>query len=221
LKSSNADRRSFLAAIGALTGAALLPKRSEAASPRADTAAAPWDLSWLEKMTGRHKQLFDFGKTDLTQGNSLVVVRNFLNAHKEVFGLEYPDVNTIVGIAYDAYPINASDHLWQKYPIGQVWKIKDPKTNDWARRNVFAADDQTGARGAFSVSALVARGTVFWQCNNAFGRVVSDLAKAAGQREDRSRTELLEGMMPAVHLVPAHTMLVGLAQEHGFTYESL
>ena len=39
--------------------------------------------------------------------------------------------------------------------------------------------------------------------------------------EDIVRADLLAGMMPGVHLVPAHTMLVGLAQEHGFTYEAM
>ena len=183
--------------------------------------SSPWDLTWLDSLKGRHKQVFDFGRVNLPDGNSLVVVRNYLNAHKEVFGLDHPDVNTIVGITYEAYPMNASDSLWQKYPIGDIWKLKDPRTNAWATRNIFADPDQTGPRGPFSVPALVARGTVFWQCNNAFGRVVNDLARASGKPSDLVRVELLEGMMPGVHLVPAHTMLVGLAQEHGFTYQSV
>lgn len=99
-------------------------------------------LSWLDAYTGSHKQLFDFGHANISEESHLVVVRNYLNAHKEVFDLEHPRVNTIVGIAARAYPLNASDALWEKYSIG-------------------------------------------------------------------------------VHLVPAHTMLVGLAQEHGFTYEAM
>ena len=35
------------------------------------------------------------------------------------------------------------------------------------------------------------------------------------------RREFLTGLNPGVKLVPAHTLLVGLAQERGFTYEKV
>lgn len=218
------DRRSFLTSLGAISGLSILgrAKNLEAMPSRVASAASPWDLSWLDAFKGKHRQVFDFGDADITEDSHLVVVRNYLNAHKEVFGLDFPDVNTVVGIAYHAYPINASDSLWETYPIGEVWKIKDPKTGTWAKRNIHNDPSLTSAtKGAFNISGLVARGTAFWQCNNAFGRVVADLAKASGKTPDVTRAELLAGMMPGVHLVPAHTMLVGLAQEHGFTYQSM
>jgi hypothetical protein len=195
--------------------------RLQAMPSRIASASSPWDLSWLDALKGKHRQLFDFGDVDISEESHLKVVRNWLNAHKDVFGLESPDVNTIVGIAGDAYPLNASDSLWENYPIGEQWKIKDPRTNTWARRNVYNDPGPTSAKGSYDISTLVSRGTVFWQCNNAFGGVVSQLAKATGKATDAVRAELLAGMMPGVHLVPAHTMLVGLAQEHGFTYEAI
>jgi len=182
---------------------------------------SPWDLSWLDTYKGKHRQLFDFGHANISDESHLGVIRNYLNAHKEVFGLEFPNVNTLVGIAYRAYPLNASDALWERYPIGETWKIKDPRTSAWAKRNIYTDPDQSDAKGPYSIGALVARGTGFWQCNNAFGYVVEILAKASARAPDAVRAELLAGMMPGVHLVPAHTMLVGLAQEHRFTYESM
>ena len=217
------DRRSFLTSLGAISGLSIVGKAKtlEAMPSRIASASSPWDLSWLESFKGKHKQLFAFGKADISEESHLVVVRNYLNAHRDVYSLASPDINTIVGISYEAYPFNASDSLWESYPIGEIWKIKDPKTGTWAKRNVYNGDDQKNGGGSFSISGLVARGTAFWQCNNAFGRVVSDLAKGAGKSNETARAELLAGMMPGVHLVPAHTMLVGLAQEHGFTYESM
>jgi len=63
-----------------------------------------------------------------------------LKAAEEVFGLQHPDVNTVVGIATSAFPINANDALWAKYELGKHWEVKDPATGEWAARNVFAAD---------------------------------------------------------------------------------
>lgn len=217
------NRRSFITKLGVLSGLAVFSKseKLEAMPRHLVAASSSWDLSWLDAYKGKHKQLFDFGGVNISADNPLVVVRNWLNAHQEVFGLAHPQVNTVVGIAYDAYPLNASDSLWQSYPIGEAWKIKDPETNTWAKRNVFNDPGHQNAKGPYDISSLVARGTGFWQCNNAFGRVVNTMAKATGKAAEVARAELLGGMMPGVHLVPAHTMLVGLAQEHGFTYEAM
>ncbi len=217
------NRRSFLSSLGAISGLAFLSKADKLAAMPSHIASASssWDLSWLDAFKGKHRQLFDFGDADISEESHLRVVRNWLNAHKEVFGLESPEVNTIVGIAGHAYPLNASDSLWENYPIGEQWKIKDPRTNTWAKRNVYNDPDQKNTTGSYSISALVGRGTVFWQCNNAFGGVVNQLAAATGKPAAAVRADLLAGMMPGVHLVPAHTMLVGLAQEHGFAYEAM
>lgn len=217
------DRRSFLGSLGAISGLALFSKadKLEAMPSRIVSSSSQWDLSWLNGFKGKHKQLFDFGDADISEESHLVVVRNWLNAHKEVFGLESPEVNTIVGIAGHAYPLNASDSVWENYPIGERWKIKDPRTNAWAKRNVYNEPDPKTPKGSFDISTIRSRGTVFWQCNNAFGGVVSELARATGKPVTTVRADLLAGMMPGVRLVPAHTMLVGLSQEHGFSYEAM
>lgn len=192
-------------------------------------AAAPWDLSWMEQLKGKHKQVFDLGgreaggdDVDVVGGDTpLRGIRNWLNAHKEVYGLEYPNLNAVIGIASDAFPINANDALWLKYSLGEKWKVKDSTTGTWAVRNVFA--DQTGpiTDKSVSVQAMVKRGVVFWQCNNALNGVVSMLAKAMKLEVPVVREELVAGLMPGVHIVPAHTMAIGLVQERGCTYESL
>lgn len=192
-------------------------------------AAAQWDLSWMDQLKGKHKQVFDLGKravggddVDVVGGDTpLIGVRNWFNAHKEVYGLEYPSLNAVVGIASEAFPLNATDALWVKYPIGEKWKIKDSTTGTWAVRNVFADPAAPITDRAVSVQAMVKRGVVFWQCNNALNGVVAKLAKAMKMEVPAVREELVAGLMPGVHIVPAHTMTIGLVQERGCTYEAL
>ena len=83
-----------------------------------------------------------------------------------------------------------------------------------AVRNIFLGD--SGGDG--SVTALQARGTVFWQCNVALGAIAQELAQASQIPVADVRRELVAGLNPGVHLVPAHVMALGIAQEHGFTY---
>jgi hypothetical protein len=182
------------------------------------TDSAEWDLSWLDQLTGQHKQVFDFGKV---QG-ILHVVGNYLKAAEEVFGLKHPDVNTVVGIATSAFPINANDALWAKYELGKHWEVKDPATGEWAVRNVFAADPPPeGWPSESQVPWLRQRGTIFWQCNNALNGVSEWFAEMSNQEVPVVRSELIAGFLPGVKLVPAHTLLIGLTQERGCTYEKL
>ena len=215
------SRRSFLGVLSAVGGAAVLRPVDAHASAgharRSLPASGEWDLSWLDQLQGKHKQVFDLG------GPELLVVANYLRAFREVFQLEHPQVNAVVGIAYKAFPINANDALWAKYELGARWKIDDPLTGKPSTRNVFAelpADTPNVMREA-SVRALQARGTIFWQCNNALNAIVQELSRATKQQFDAVRAELIAGLLPGVKLIPAHTMLIGLAQEHGCTYEKV
>jgi hypothetical protein len=218
----SSDRRSFVASVAsfvglAAAGGALDPSPVAATEP-AVTPSGPWDLSWLDELRGKHKQVFSIGQ--LKGHQPMHVVVNWLDAHQEVFGLSHPNVNAVVGIA-TSFPINASDALWAKYELGRLWELDDPNTGTWARRNVYL-DAMPAAPGkVVGVKPLQARGAIFWQCNNALNVVTRRLAREFGGTAEAIRTELLAGLNPGVKLVPAHTMLLGLAQERGCTYEQI
>jgi hypothetical protein len=214
--SSVQGRRSFMSVAASLLGLAALDASAEQAS--AQTPARPagqWDLTWLDQFKGKHKQVFDYGSWDLAADpRPFRYVRNYLNPHHDVLGLDFPDINTAVGISRDVFPVNASDALWRKYRLGERWKIIDPSTKQPAERNIFF-DEQAGD---ISVKALQARGTVFWQCNIALGGIVQELAQAMQLPVQEVRAEVIAGLNPGVRLVPSHVMALGLAQERGFTY---
>ena len=207
------QRRWFLTALASLSGVALT--RPAFALPVSDT----WDLTWLDHLKGRHKQVFAVGV--LRDHLPLLVVVNYLDAHREVYGLAYPDINTVVGIARQGFPINMQDALWAKYELGRRWELKDPATGDWARRNIYFDAMPAPPGKVVGVKTLQARGSVFWQCNNALNAIVRELAADTGQAPEPVRAELIAGLNPGVRLVPAHTMVLGLAQERGCTYEQL
>ena len=203
-----------MSALASLAGAAALP-----ASGRdvvAQTPAAPtsdWDLRWLDTLRGKHKQLYDLGSFDLgADQRPLRYTRNFLDTFRDVYQLESPNINTLVGVSGPAFPINASDRLWEKYQLGERSKIVDPATMKPAIRNIlFDGSD-------VSVKAMQARGTIFWQCNVALGVVAQQLATAKRLPVGEVRADLVAGLNPGVRLVPSHVMALALAQERGFTY---
>jgi hypothetical protein len=203
------SRRTFMSVFTSLAGVAAV--QGEAVAAQAPTA--PTDLAWLDGFRGRHKQAYDYGGFDLTDPlPPLRFPRNFLNSVRDVSRLEFPDVNTAVGISAPAFPMNASDKVWQEYGLGERFKIIDPTTKKPAVRNVFLDG------GEFSVRALQARGTVFWQCQYALDFVAQQLAQGTGRPLAEVRANLIAGLNPGVRLVPSHMMALGAAQERGFTY---
>ena len=200
-------RRGFLTSLTALAGmAALRPRESLHAQ-----AAQGWDMSWLDGLTGKHKQVFDL--MDFESG--LRVVMNWLDAWEKVYGLKHPEINAVVGIARAAFPINASDELYRKFPIGEMWKVNDPDTGKPAQRNIFLDG------GNDRVRPLQARGMKIWMCNNALMNIAGRFGDAVKRPQPEVYAELRAGLLPGVILVPAHTMLLGMCQERGCTYERL
>ncbi len=215
------DRRTFLATVGAAgaLGSLVGATAAEAASPPVHPSNSPaaWDMSWLDRLTGKHKQVFDVGSL----GIPLVVVANYLNAFEEVYRLRHPDVNTVIGIGGHAFPINANDATWAAWKLGERHQVKDPDTGTWAVRNIYYDNPPKGTPPAATVKALQARGTIFWMCNNALNFIAGTYAAESKRPVEDVRKELILGFNPGVILVPAHTMLIGLCQEHGCSYEAL
>jgi hypothetical protein len=213
-----APRRSFLAALVAIAGATVVGSAfsSRRLAP-AEVPRKPWDLTWLDELKGKHRQVFEVGKLEDVPG-PLHVVANYLDAWSDAYELEYPDVNTILSIAGSGFPINAGDAIWAKYKLSEKWRLTDSAGKEGAMRNVFLTAPANDAKRT-SVKALQSRGTIFCQCNFALKAIARELALASHEKVDKVYDELVAGLNPGVRLVPANTMLVGLAQEHGCAYE--
>ena len=201
------QRRTFLSTLSAFAGIAALRPRTALEAQ----AAQNWDMTWLDALTGKHRQVFDLSDMDV----GLIVVKNWLDAWQDLYGIKHPEVNAVVGIGGHAFPINATDALYAKYPIGELWKVNDPATGKPALRNQFV--EGSGAK----VRPLQARGAIFWQCNNALHGVAGRIGQAVNRPAAEIYPELRAGLLPGVILVPAHTMLIGICQERGCTYEAL
>jgi len=206
------SRRRFVAAITSVAGFGFAGQPS---GPR----TRGWDMSWLDRFKGQHKQLFDAGTFDLSIDTPLRVPMNYLDGLRDAYRVEPPAVDVAIGVSRLAFLVNASDALWQKYRLGERWNVNDPATGKPATRNVFLG--QAAGADPDTVRGLQARGALFWQCNFALGAVAFTLARASGTPIDDVRAELAAGLNPGVVLVATHAMAVGIVQQRGFTYMKL
>jgi len=207
------SRRSFMSLLTSVAGVTVMAADNTLAAQPPAASAQNWDLRWIEELKGAHKQVFDFADANpAAEPPPLRLPRNYLDAFRDVYHVEFPEVRTVVGISGHAFPVNASDRLWEKYALGERSKIIDPVTNKPAVRNIFMDD------GTLGVKALQARGTIFWQCNIALNAVAAQLAQARQLPVADVRADLLAGLNSGVRLVPSHVMAMGLVQERGVTY---
>ena len=207
------SRRSFISLLTSLAGVTTIQAASPQAAQGQAGSAENWDLRWIDELKAPHKQVFDMADADpAAEPPPLRLPRNYLDAFREVYKLEFPEVRTVVGIAGRAFAVNASDRLWEKYALGERAKIIDPITKKPAVRNIFMDDSTLG------VKALQARGTIFWQCNIALTAIARQLAQARQVSATDVRADLLAGLNSGVRLVPSHVMAIGLVQERGVTY---
>ena len=208
------SRRSFISVLTSLAGATAIQASSDVVSAQVPAGSAQnWDLKWIDDLKAQHKQVFDMADADpAAEPPPLRLPRNYLDAFRDVYKLEFPEVRTVVGISGHAFPVNASDRLWEKYALGERSKIIDPLTKKPAVRNIFMDDNTLG------VAALKARGTIFWQCNIALTAIAAQLARARQESAADVRADLLAGLNSGVRLVPSHVMAMGLVQEKGVTY---
>lgn len=213
-------RRTFLATLAAAAGATVLgPLFAAKRLDAAERPSEPWDLSWLDQLQGKHRQVFEVGKLEDVPG-PLHIVANYLDVWRDVYHLAFPQVNTVVSIAGSGFPINANDAIWAKYKLADKWRIGDGAGKEGATHNVFLHAPASDAMRA-SMTGLQSRGTIFCQCNKALEAIAREFALASHEKFDKVYEELVSGLNPGVRLVPANTMLVGLAQEHGCAYESV
>jgi hypothetical protein len=217
MTNSRQSRRSFMSVLTSLAGVTAIQAAGTQAAAQAPAASAQnWDLRWIDDLKGQHKEVFDMADSDpAAEPSPLRLPRNYLDGFRDVYKLEFPEVRTIVGISGHAFPVNASDRLWEKYALGERSKIIDPATKKPAVRNIFMDDSTLG------VKALQARGTIFWQCNIALNGIAQQLAQARQLPVAEVRADLLAGLNPGVRLVPTHVMALGLVQERGVTYVKL
>jgi len=199
-----------------LTGVTALGAANLEAAQASGGSSQSFDLRWIDDLKGAHKQVFDMADADPAgEPPPLRLPRNYMDAFRDVYKVEYPTVQTVVGISGRAFAVNASDRLWEKYALGERSKIIDPVTKQPAVRNIFMDDSTLG------VKALQARGTIFWQCAIALNGVAQQLATARKLPLADVRADLLAGLNPGVRVVPSHVMALGLVQERGTTYVKL
>jgi intracellular sulfur oxidation DsrE/DsrF family protein len=215
----NTHRRGFLGTIAAAAAAglaSLTPLRAAAAAPRPDPlsgAADPAFEAWLNRITGRHKMVFD--APEVNSGMPVIWPRVWLNGNNDNYGTTDAQNSGVVILRHAAIPLAMQDALWAKYKLGEVFSLKDGDLP--ATRNTFAKTMPLPLPGT-GVEQLLAQGVMFGVCNVALTIYSGAVAQKMGMDPAAVKADWVAGLIPGCQVVPSGVLAVSRTQEKGCGY---
>lgn len=219
------NRRDFLGKLalgaGAVSIASMsLPLRATAAAEKFSPSPDDADL-WFNKIKGKHRIVFD------------------VPAPHEIFPFAWPRVfmitnsmtgtpekncNEVIVLRHEAIPYALEDRLWEKYKLGEVFKIDDPATKAPSVRNMFwkpkPGDFSVPGIGnvQIGINELQESGAMFCVCNMALTVYGSVIGQKMGMDGGEVLKDFHAGILPGIQLMPSGVWAVNRAQEHGCSY---
>jgi intracellular sulfur oxidation DsrE/DsrF family protein len=225
-------RRSFVETAGmGLAAAAALAGSSTPSEAQLVYRKSDWHSGQFDKLMhiqARVKQVFDI--RGIGEGKFLNNVKNSLNGLQFGFGIPMDSIHIATAMHGPSNMLNFDDAAWQKYGIGKLVQVDDPKTGAPAVRNIYFAQkesksqDPDNPESTFqdaSLQALHARGVTFLSCHTATEEQVRGFVKSGKMQGSTEEivNDLQSHVLPGVIVVPAMVAAIALLQSEGhFSY---
>jgi intracellular sulfur oxidation DsrE/DsrF family protein len=214
IDSSRIARRGFIARLsGAAVGFTTLVGSHLGAESLSGAESSTSPDGWIDRLTGMDRVVFHAHQKLLP---ALVGARNVLRNGLEAYGL--PEAANSVAVATHGPAIAGlfRDEIWERYALGQRYKITDAGTGAPAAKNPFLSP-QDGVPSDAVVPDLLNRGVVFVVCNVAVNNLARRVVQVGGD-VDAVHQELVAGLVPGVLVVPDLFVAISHAQKKGVSY---
>ena len=220
-------RRHFLSRLAAgaaavASGLALPGVLSAAAPGMARDATRPQEGDWMRALRAKHRTVFDVAAH--RNGRPLAQAKNYMDAWRDAFHVPDRDVNLVIGVHGEGFPLVLTDALWARYRIGEQYEVTDAATKAPAVVNVFTTAHVV-ANGPVTaeqtVDALQRRGVRFLVCMNTIAGATKKLAAAGMGAPEEIHEAIMAGLLPGVITVPAMVVALTQLQEHGLKYTKI
>lgn len=219
------SRRDFVQLAAGLAGAAgtcawgPMDPAALAAAVEPAQAGATWDLSWVDRVKGRHKAVFDCIEPESGIGVWRAAIWG--QQYREVLKATASDLSPVIVLRHDAIPLIMTHAFWQKYGLGAKTTITHPMTGQGSDKNPALLGEADGVPmpyAAWTLDKHLAAGTVVLACNLAFKDMVDTVKDADKVDDAEARTRAIAGIIPGVILQPSGVFGVIRAQEAGCLY---
>jgi len=221
------SRRTFLGslALGAAAGSlSMLTSCKENTAEEAGSAAVaapePETLheadEWFKGVKGKHRIVYD---GSMPHGGFPVIWNWAFYLSNNETGSPDEDVTAMTVFRHKGLPLALEDRLWEKYPLGEVFGVKDASGAPYTRNPFY--EPQEGdfpIPGIDGVKRMQERGAMFCACDLATKVYSNAVATQMGLDSTEVYNDWVSGVLPGIQLVPSGVWALGRAQENGCGY---
>lgn len=187
------------------------------AAPR---AGETWDLSWVKRITGKHRAIFDVPEVD--SGYGVWRATLWENQYQQVLGAKPSEMSAVVVLRHNGIALAMQQPFWDEYGVGEAKKVIHPITQQPTDRNPVLLASSRGEIpemfDAVQLDKFIARGGIALGCNLAFDDCVGTVKAKDKVGDDEARKTALSFLVPGVILQPSGVFAALRAQEAGCAY---
>jgi len=214
------NRRDFLglaATATATAAAAGLGSIVPVATAAAAAGGASTDFTrWLDSIPGKYRQVTDW--PDLNNGMGLAYSLAFLMTGPVGYGVPESEIGVVLVIRHDTIAVALNDSAWEKYKLGEMFKITDPDTNAPAVRNPFYLKPGRLPFPDAALQRLIDRGVRVAACDLAITFYSGVAAQKFGLKPEDVKKDWLEAVHPGITVAPSGVLACNGAVSRGCAY---
>jgi hypothetical protein len=218
------DRRDFVGrlATGALLAGVPFPIDASvrALSQIPAEPSEEWDISWVKRVTGKYRAVFDVPEID--SGYGVWRASIWARQYQEVLGAKPNELSAVVVLRHNGIQLAMQQAYWDKYGIGKEKNVMHPVTQQGTDRNpALLASSRGEVPAMFDDAALdrfISRGGIALACNLALQDVVEAIQKKENSSADDARKQAIASLVPGVILQPSGVFAALHAQDAGCKY---
>jgi len=193
---------------------------SLSASPAAPAQGEKWDVTWVNRLTGKHKAVFDVPEVESGYGVWRATIWG--KQYQEVLGVAPKDMSAAVVLRHNGIVLALQQSFWDKYGIGKAKNVLHPITQQPTAKNpalLSTAGDEVPAQfEPMALDKFIGRGGIVLACNLALQDCVELIKSKEGANDADARKAAIGYLVPGVILQPSGVFAAIRAQEAGATY---
>jgi len=210
------DRRDFMGmatAMAAIGVATALPASIAAAADGPST-----DFTrWLDTINGKHRVVLDMREHN--DGMALAWAWVYLLTASQAYGVPENEVGVVLVVRHNAIPVALDDSAWQKYNLGEMFKINDPDTGKPAVQNPFYLTmNGEGFLPDMALQKLIDRGVNVGACDMAIHHYSSVVAQKMDMRHEDVKADWNQAVLRGISHMPSGLVACQGAVSRGCAY---
>ena len=221
------SRRAFLEqfAVGSLSvGAmpAIVHDLARTGGPlgSSDAGSSTWDVSWVSRVTGKYKAVFDVPEVD--SGYGVWRASIWQKQYNEVLGVKPDQLSAVLVLRHNGIALAMQQAFWDKYAIGKKLTATHPVTEQPTDRNpamlASSRNEVPADMDPLALDKAIGRGVIALACDLALQDSAATIQKADNVSPEAAYAAAKGYLIPGVILQPSGVFAALRAQHAGCAY---